>query len=81
MSFVPSTLTPIDDDFDVSPTLLPSGEITYTVKKTGKGSNTAGFRAEAAFTPAYIDGKVKSEVDQVRAILDPMFKVSLQGTN
>jgi hypothetical protein len=75
MRFEPSTIELIDDDFEVAPTYEASGNITYTVKKTGRGSNTAGFRAIASYTSQYIDQQVANELASVHQILDPLFVV------
>ena len=77
MRFDVRTLKNIDDDFEKTPSVQPAGNVTYTVKKTGDGCNTAGFEAEAVFTDDYINNQVKAEVDQVRAIFEPLVTIGI----
>ncbi len=81
MRFEPSTIQPVDDDFDAPPTLQSDGTVTYTVKKTGRGSNTAGFQATAVYSQEYIDREVKAALDQVHKVVDPLLDVDLSGVS
>jgi hypothetical protein len=81
MRFDVSTLENIDDDFDRggAPSVQRGGDVVYVVKKTGSGCNSAGFRARAVYTDTYINAQVRAELDQVRAVVDPLVNITLDA--
>lgn len=76
--FDASKLKPIDDDFSHAPHLSGTA-IAYTVKKTGNGSNTAGFVAPLVYTEGAIQGFVEDDLRTVKDYVQA--KVSLQAPN
>jgi hypothetical protein len=70
-------LTRVDDDFQRVPTISSDKRtVTYTVKKTGKGSNTAGFRAPVGYLPAVSERYVDEDFAQVHAYFAPLVRIS-----
>ena len=63
--FVIAEMHPIDDDFDIKPN-GDARSISYTVKKTGLGSNTSGFSVPARHTEAEVKSFADQDVDIVR---------------
>lgn len=75
--YVADTLKAIDNDFhtDQHPQLGNEGKtVTYTVKKTGSGSNTAGFSAMARFIPGVVDNWVAKDVARAQDYLTPLLR-------
>lgn len=78
--FVPETLRNIDNDFDTGahPTISPDRKsVSYAVKKTGRGANTAGFEAIVRFAPSDIKGWVDREVTRAQDYLSPLLRAEL----
>lgn len=72
-----SGLTWIDNDFQKVPTIASDKRsVSYTVKKTGKGANTAGFRAPVTFLPSVIDHYVDADFAQVHAYFSPLVRIN-----
>jgi|GEM_PF-1754783 len=70
-------LTLVDNDFAKAPAIAADKRsVSYTVKKTGKGSNTAGFRAPVSFLPGVIDHYVDADFAQVHAYFSPLVRIS-----
>lgn len=69
-----SSLTVDGKDFDSWPA-LSGGDIAYTVKKTGAGSNTAGFHANVRFRSDVVDRWVQEDVTLAKEYLSPAFKI------
>jgi len=75
-----SSLAVDGKDFDSWPA-LSGGEIAYTMKKTGAGSNTGGFHANVKFRSDVVDRWVQEDVMQAKEYLSPAFKLdSIAGT-
>lgn len=73
-----SKLVPIDDDFDVAPQLSGTA-IIYTVKKNGRGHNTAGFQAPIVYKQGAINTFINRDVSLVTDYLQS--RVRLGNTN
>lgn len=68
----PVAIENINDDFD-GPSGIPSynghDAVQYVVKKTGKGSNVAGFRAQLRYGASAVMRLVNNEVRMLRRML------------
>jgi hypothetical protein len=75
--FIPSSIELIENDFDSGGSPTASSDNTsvhYAVKKTGNGSNTAGFRALVEFNPGEINGWVDREVARSQDYFGPLLR-------
>lgn len=75
--FVAAQIQLIGDDFESPPT-LNGNTISYTVKKTGRGSNTGGFTAPVVYKKGKVNALVASEMVAVKQYFDA--KVALTST-
>lgn len=67
----------IDNDFEEVPVIaVDKMSVSYIVKKTGKGSNTAGFKAPVGFLPSVVDRYVDTDFAQVHAYFSPLVRIS-----
>lgn len=67
------------DDFDRWPSAT-GGSIAYTVKKTGRGSNTGGFSSRAVFNDRWIDERVAAERGLLVAAFQPKLEAGVIST-